>query len=313
MIQVNFPANYNEVSSTPAYQWDTGQVLRVYGLNDVTTDAVIEAHFCDRTCERAIVRLATRNGDYYQAPIPNILLENEYDINVFLYVIDGDCKYTTRKVKIPVNKRKRPEDFINEPDPTETTLLEQALNNINYANAHLVQTADQYMGQVTEIKTSDETQNTRLDALETETSGVRGMVEEVRTDLYTEEGLYWKIAYEFESYWSFKSIFAGIAKVGTDGLEGINESGLYLIHWQFGDDLGVSESNPNFSTILYVAQTSKDAYCSYYVTQGHGNFEGAISFRWRAVDQKLYSYGGGGSGSVNQVMIRSIRKLFSDV
>lgn len=311
MIQVNFPANYNEVSSTPAYQWDTGQILRVYGLNDVTTDAVIEAHFCDKTCERAIVRLATRNGDYYQAPIPNILLENDYDINVFLYVIDGDCKYTIRKVKIPVNKRTRPEDFINEPDPTETTLLEQALNNINLANMHLVQNAEQYIGQVTEIKTSDETQNTRIEALEEDTSGVREMVEEVRKDLYTEEGLYWKFSHAFESYWSFKPIFAGSAKVGTDGLEGINESGLYLISWQFGDDYTTNAENPYFSTILYIPQTSKDAYSSYYVKEGHGTFEGAINFRWRALDQKLYSYGGGGSGTANQVKVTSIVRLFN--
>lgn len=151
MVKVTFGNNGKQAMSEPVTQWDKGQELRLYGTG--LTDATVQVHFCDKTCGRTMVRLGTlmnvlEDGGYYTVQIPNELLENKYSINAFVYRITSDCGSTTHHAIIPVNERKRPEDFISEPDPTQTTLLEEALANINLANTHLVQSADAAMEEI---------------------------------------------------------------------------------------------------------------------------------------------------------------------
>ena len=57
MIQVAFTNDYKQATSNPVYQWDYGRELYIYGLK--SSDATIQVHFSDRSCERTIVRLAT--------------------------------------------------------------------------------------------------------------------------------------------------------------------------------------------------------------------------------------------------------------
>ena len=90
MIQVAFLNESKEAASSPIYQWDYGRWLLIYGLE--TNEATIQVHFYDRSCERAIVKLATycvtdevNNVDvYYNVQIPDGLLENSYLINAFM-------------------------------------------------------------------------------------------------------------------------------------------------------------------------------------------------------------------------------------
>ena len=57
MIQVAFINGNKEATSSPVYQWDYERELYIYGLK--SSNATIQAHFSDRSCERTIVRLAT--------------------------------------------------------------------------------------------------------------------------------------------------------------------------------------------------------------------------------------------------------------
>ena len=70
MIEVTFINDYKYTTSNPVYLWDYGLNLNIYGLN--TTDEVIQVHFADNSCERTIVRLASKYADYYQVSIPVI-------------------------------------------------------------------------------------------------------------------------------------------------------------------------------------------------------------------------------------------------
>ena len=63
MIEVTFINDYKYSTSSPVYQWDYGQKLIMYSLD--TTNDVIQVHFTDNSCERTIVRLASKNADYY--------------------------------------------------------------------------------------------------------------------------------------------------------------------------------------------------------------------------------------------------------
>ena len=129
MIQVAFINGNKEATSSPVYQWDYGRWLQIYGLE--TTDTVIQVHFSDRSCERTEVRLATLTDDYYKVSIPDVLLENSYSINVFVYMVTKDSGNTTHHITIPVIARKKPASFISSPDPTQTTILENALIEMN--------------------------------------------------------------------------------------------------------------------------------------------------------------------------------------
>lgn len=131
MIQVAFINDNKEATSSPVYQWDYGRWLHIYGIESL--DAVIQVHFSDRSCDRTIVRLASSSGDYFKVPIPDGLLENSYSINAFIYSVTSDYGKTTHSITIPVVARKKPSGFISQPDESQTTLLEQALDNLNNA------------------------------------------------------------------------------------------------------------------------------------------------------------------------------------
>ena len=124
MIQVAFINGNKEATSSPVYQWAYGQQLYIYGLN--STDATIQVHFADRSCERTIVRLATYEVSddvsnvevYYKVQILASLLENSYSINAFIYVVTSESGNTAHHINIPVIARIKPEGFISELDPT---------------------------------------------------------------------------------------------------------------------------------------------------------------------------------------------------
>ena len=77
MTQVAFINGNKEATSSPVCQGD----YLIYGIESI--EATIQFHFYDRSCERAIVRLATycvsdevNNIDvYYKVQIPDTLLE----------------------------------------------------------------------------------------------------------------------------------------------------------------------------------------------------------------------------------------------
>lgn len=203
MIEVRFINESKETTANPIYQWDYGQQLYIYGLN--STDATIQVHFADRSCERTIVRLATYEVTddvtnvevYYKVQIPDSLLENSYSINAFIYVVTNDSGATTHHINIPVIARKKPEGFISELDTSQTTQLEQALVDINEANAALIERTDAVTNYVKDEirKVSDYAQTNsedirdldlRIDELENDLSDVSGVeIEKIKSKVNT--------------------------------------------------------------------------------------------------------------------------------
>ncbi len=136
MVEVTFINDYKYTTSNPVYQWDYGQKLNIYGID--STDEVIQVHFADNSCERTIVRLASKNADYYQVSIPDGLLENSFPINAYIYLITDDSGYTTHLISIPVIARKKPEGFTSHDDPVIRTQIEQLILDINEANREIL-------------------------------------------------------------------------------------------------------------------------------------------------------------------------------
>ena len=102
------------------YQWDTGRVVQI----DPDTDYVIhEVHFATRKMDFAyVVKTYTENGKTY-CKIPNILLQQYYDIYCYEVRENDDGEETTSTTIFKVTKRSRPLDYIYT-DPEKYTYKE---------------------------------------------------------------------------------------------------------------------------------------------------------------------------------------------
>lgn len=128
MIVANFVTGYDEITASKLTQWDYGQQLHIYGLADLPE--MIEVHFCDRSCEKTIVRIGNKVDEHYEVAIPDRLLENEFSINAFIYLKDTSCGETVKTIRIPVVARKQPENYVDPDDPTVDDKLTQLIADV---------------------------------------------------------------------------------------------------------------------------------------------------------------------------------------
>ena len=92
------------------FQWDINRQIIV---SDASIDAV---HYSNRTDNSALVVEVKEKNGLRVADIPNILLQESWDINVYGYC---DGYYTKQAAKIKVNPRCKPESYVY----TETEVL----------------------------------------------------------------------------------------------------------------------------------------------------------------------------------------------
>ena len=95
---------------TELFQWDTNRQIIV---SDASIDAV---HYSNRTDNSALVVEVKEENGLRVADIPNILLQESWDINVYGYC---DGYYTKQAARIKVNPRTKPESYVY----TETEVL----------------------------------------------------------------------------------------------------------------------------------------------------------------------------------------------
>lgn len=102
------------------YQWDTGRVVQI----DPDTEHIIhEVHFATRKMDFAyVVKTYTENGRTY-CKVPNILLQQCYDIYCYEVRENDDGEESTSTTVFKVTKRNRPLDYIYT-DPEKYTYKE---------------------------------------------------------------------------------------------------------------------------------------------------------------------------------------------
>lgn len=88
------------------WQWDLGQKIIVEDAN------VSEVHFYDGINSLALVCEVYDLDGLRIANIPNVVLQDNCDMNIFAFVKDNDGGYTKHREIIKVNKRSRPADYI---------------------------------------------------------------------------------------------------------------------------------------------------------------------------------------------------------
>lgn len=84
------------------YQWDLDRKLIV---EDSTID---EVHFCNRTDDCSLVCKPYDEDGARLVDVPNILLQNDWDIRVYAY----DVNYTKHEGRFEVKTRTKPADYI---------------------------------------------------------------------------------------------------------------------------------------------------------------------------------------------------------
>ena len=124
ILKVKF-GKETQIVSSPLYQYDYGQKVRIFGLD---LPAHYEVHFSNYERGDATTVLASSN----EFNIPDMYLQSGRDVYVWIYLHagnnDGETEY---QITIPVIKRAKPTD--EEPTPEEQSIIDQTIIALNAA------------------------------------------------------------------------------------------------------------------------------------------------------------------------------------
>lgn len=146
------------------YQWDTGRVVQI----DPTSDYDIhEVHFATRKMDFAYVaKTYKENGNTY-CKVPNILLQQYYDIYCYEVRENDDGEESTSTTIFKVNKRNRPLDYIyTDPEKYTYKELESRMKTLEDALDDVKAITDEVTVLVNEAYTMAETAKTAVDTFD---------------------------------------------------------------------------------------------------------------------------------------------------
>lgn len=113
MTKASFCDGSGYAVATRLYQWDYGQELHIYGI---TCTGNIEVHFSINN-QKALVEMGVYDEDHIVARIPDILLTKGTEIMAHVYIENGISGRTIKSIKIPVQSRAKPEDYVDGDSP----------------------------------------------------------------------------------------------------------------------------------------------------------------------------------------------------
>lgn len=151
------------------YQWDLDRQIAV------EDSSIVEVHFCNRTDECSLV-VDVIDGI---ANVPNIILQNSFDVRVFGY----DGKATLHEKTFKVRPRTQPSDYVY----TETAI--KSIEELLAAAEQVTITANELYEYVEENKlafTDDGEGNVNLEGIETELGDLENYYTKEETDALIE-------------------------------------------------------------------------------------------------------------------------------
>lgn len=108
------------------YQWDLDRKLIVY---DQTIE---EVHFCNKTDDNSLVCDVYTEGDLHLVNVPNILLQDNWRINVYAF----DKNYTKYSKQFDVKSRTKPANYIyTETEVKRWEILEERVSTLENSSA----------------------------------------------------------------------------------------------------------------------------------------------------------------------------------
>lgn len=125
------------------YQWDVDRKLII------SDESIVEVHFCNRTDECSLVCQVYDYEGLRVVDVPNILLQDNWDINVYAYC---GTNYTKVDARFKVKARTRPADYVyTETETITIARIEEMIANIeedvgNFALQYIEENKDVLQG-----------------------------------------------------------------------------------------------------------------------------------------------------------------------
>lgn len=169
------------------YQWDTGRVVLVDPSSKYN---IHEVHFTNRKMDFAYVaNTYTENGNTYCA-IPNILLQQYYDIYCYEVRENDDGEESVSTTVFKVIKRNRPQDYVyTEPEKYTYKELEDRVKKLEDAFEEVKSTSDEAIAIATEARAVAETAGTTSSSFSDQIDEIRNtMVKSINDTLPDENG-----------------------------------------------------------------------------------------------------------------------------
>lgn len=129
MIEVTFSGSIHETSAFGLTQWDKGQKLKI-----IWSDAPknFQVHYSSRGSDEAIVVEAKGENGVAVADIPDELLRVSADIFVWVYLSENNNQgESVKRAVLYVRPRPKPQNVLDEIEPTQQEKLETILKEIN--------------------------------------------------------------------------------------------------------------------------------------------------------------------------------------
>lgn len=115
------------------YQWDIDRKLIV------SDKSIKQVHFCNRTDDCSLVCETYEQGELLLVNVPNILLQDNWRINVYAY----DTNYTKHSTTFDVIPRSKPADYVY--TETEVITLEKIEEMIEDINKNIDAAVEKYL------------------------------------------------------------------------------------------------------------------------------------------------------------------------
>lgn len=157
------------------YQWDTGRIV----LIDPSSEYHIhEVHFTNRKMDYAYVaKTYDEDGSTYCA-IPNILLQQSYDIYCYEVRENNDGEESTSTTILKVTKRNRPLDYVyTEPEKYTYRELEERIEKLEASFEEVKTTADEASVLANEAYTMAESAQTTASSFSEKIEDLQSQIE----------------------------------------------------------------------------------------------------------------------------------------
>lgn len=115
------------------YQWDIDRKLII------EDDSITQVHFCNKTFDNSLVCEVRSEGDLRVVDVPNLLLQEDWSINVYAY----DEYYTKYSERFEVVKRSKPDSYVY--TDTEILSYQTLLDRMDEVDANIASAVDTYL------------------------------------------------------------------------------------------------------------------------------------------------------------------------
>ena len=157
------------------YQWDTGRVVLI---DPRIENEVKEVHFTNKKIDFAYVaKTYSKNGNMYCA-IPNILLQQYYDIYCYEVRYNDDGEESVSTTIFNVTKRNRPLDYVyTEPEKYTYRELEERIEKLEASFEEVKTTADEASVLANEAYTMAESAQTTASSFSEKIEDLQSQIE----------------------------------------------------------------------------------------------------------------------------------------